>query len=61
MNIQRDKKIDNKVKVCFLSVSEIHDQSLKRVPHPADVDCFIPKPIELHRLVEIIKAVVNHN
>ena len=43
------RKIDDKVKICILTASEIYNESL-RVPPPQlldDVKCFIPKPIAI--------------
>jgi two-component system, OmpR family, response regulator ChvI len=54
------RKIDNKVKVCFLSASEIYDKKLQKVSPPSDVKCFISKPIQMNDLVRIVKAELNN-
>jgi len=43
------RKIDDKVKICFLTASEIYDEKLKALLQELDQDvkCFISKPIEL--------------
>jgi two-component system, OmpR family, response regulator ChvI len=48
------RKIDTKVKVCFLTASEIYNETL-RVPPPGlldGVNCFIPKPVDIDELVK---------
>jgi two-component system, OmpR family, response regulator ChvI len=54
------RKIDNKVKVCFLSASEIYDKKLQKVSPPSDVKCFISKPIQMNDLVRTVKAELNN-
>ena len=54
------RKIDNKVKVCFLSASEIYDKNLRKVSPPSDVKCFISKPIQMNDLVRIVKTELNN-
>lgn len=54
------RKIDNKVKVCFLSASEIYDKNLRKVSPPSDVKCFISKPIQMNDLVRTVKAELNN-
>jgi two-component system, OmpR family, response regulator ChvI len=53
------RKIDNKVKVCFLSASEIYDKNLRKVSPPSDVKCFISKPIQINDLIRMVKAELN--
>jgi len=51
------RKIDTKVKVCFLTASEIYNETL-RVPPPGlldGVNCFIPKPVDIDELVKKVK------
>ncbi|MDP9289523.1 MAG: response regulator [Thermoproteota archaeon] len=51
------RKLDNKVKVCFLTASEVYDESL-RTPPPEmlrHAKYFISKPIALDDLVKKIK------
>ena len=55
------RKIDDKIKVCFLTASEIYMESL-RVPPPQlldDVKCFMPKPLTIDDLVKKVKEELN--
>lgn len=55
------RKIDDKIKVCFLTASEIYMESL-RVPPPQlldDVKCFMPKPLTIDDLVRKVKEELN--
>ena len=54
------RKIDNKVKVCFITAFEINYQALRAV-FPAvttadDLGCFIRKPVDMDDLVKRINA-----
>jgi len=54
------RKIDNKVKVCFITAYEVNYQALRAV-FPAstttdDIGCFIRKPITLDDLIKHIEA-----
>lgn len=55
------RKIDDKVKICFLTASEIYDEKLKALLQELDQDvkCFISKPIELDDFVNRIKQEIN--
>ena len=51
------KKLDTKIKVFFLTASEIYDKTL-RVPPTGlldGVNCFIPKPVDIDELVRKVK------
>jgi DNA-binding response OmpR family regulator len=51
------RKIDNKVKVCFITAFEINYQALRAVfPTSDDLGCFIRKPVDMDDLVKRIKA-----
>ena len=55
------RKMDAKLKVCFLTASEIYIESLK-VPPPHlldDVKCYIPKPVAIDDLVKKVKEQLN--
>ena len=55
------RKIDAKIKVCFLTASEVYMESL-RVPPPQlldDVKCFMPKPLTIDDLVKKVKEELN--
>lgn len=47
-------KINTKVKVCFLTASEIYNETLRVPPHGLldGVNCFIPKPVDIDELVK---------
>jgi DNA-binding response OmpR family regulator len=55
------RKIDDKVKICFLTASEIYDEKLKALLQELDQDvkCFISKPIELDDFVNRIRQEIN--
>src|SRR6266568_5939603 len=55
------RKIDDKVKVCFLTASEIYYESLRAPPYQLlnDVKCFIPKPIAIDDFVKKVKEELN--
>jgi DNA-binding response OmpR family regulator len=54
------RKIDNKVKVCFITAFEMNYQALRAVFPAAtasdDIGCFIRKPVDMDELVKRIKA-----
>lgn len=55
------RKIDDKIKICILTASEIYNESL-RTPPPEllhDVKCFIPKPIAIDEFVKQVKEELN--
>ena len=55
------RKIDDKIKISILTVSEIYNESL-RAPPPRlldDVKCFIPKPLTIDDLVKEVKEQLN--
>ena len=53
------KKIDNKVKVCFLTASEMYySKSRKEKYSLIDKDLFIQKPIENEDLVKVIGKIL---
>jgi DNA-binding response OmpR family regulator len=47
------RKIDDKVKICFLTASEINYEELKKAVFPSvkDAKCFIRKPVENEALL----------
>ena len=47
------RKIDDKVKICFLTASEINYEELKKAVFPSqkDVKCLIRKPVENEALL----------
>jgi len=54
------RRIDNKVKVCFITAFEINYQALRAVFPAAtttdDIGCFIRKPVDIDDLVKRINA-----
>ena len=40
-------KIDDKVKVCFITAYEVYYQALREVFPTLNIECFIRKPIEI--------------
>jgi DNA-binding response OmpR family regulator len=50
------RKIDDKVKICFLTASEMYDEKFKTLFQELDRDgkCFISKPVELDDFVNRI-------
>jgi response regulator RpfG family c-di-GMP phosphodiesterase len=51
------RKIDKQAKACFLTASEVYDESLRIPPVQIldDVKCFIAKPITTEDLVTKVK------
>ncbi|MGA9154713.1 MAG: response regulator [Candidatus Nitrosopolaris sp.] len=52
------RKIDKQAKACFLTASDIYDESLRIPPAQIldDVKCFIAKPITIEDLVTKVKT-----
>lgn len=46
------KKLDSKVKVCFISAYDPYSDELKEEFLSLKIECFIPKPIQIKELVE---------
>jgi CheY-like chemotaxis protein len=48
------RKIDDKIKVCFMTGSEIYKEHLREPPSQLldDIKCFIPKPVDIDALVK---------
>src|ERR671919_2967790 len=42
------EKIDNKVKVCFISAFDVEDKALRNQFPSLQVKCFLPKPIAIN-------------
>jgi two-component SAPR family response regulator len=56
---QEMEKIDNKVKVCFITAFEVYYEALREVFPNLEIGCFIRKPIEIDELVKRIKKELN--
>jgi FixJ family two-component response regulator len=52
-------KIDNRVKVCFLTAGDINYRSLKETFPTLDENQFIRKPIENIELIKQIHKIIN--
>ncbi|HEX2231653.1 MAG TPA: response regulator [Nitrososphaeraceae archaeon] len=53
------KKIDNKVKVCFLTAGEMDYEQFRKELFPAlDNNCYIQKPIENEVLIERLNRIL---
>lgn len=49
------RKIDNKVRVCFITAFEIYYDEFKRMFPKIHVSCFIQKPLSINQLSKAIK------
>lgn len=58
---QEIKKIDSKVKICFLTASEMYYEQFRKEEAPCAIDkeLFLRKPIANEELIEIIHAIFN--
>jgi two-component system, OmpR family, response regulator ChvI len=54
---QKIKDVDNKANVCFITAFNQYQEFKDKFPG-SDVDCFIKKPIEIQKLVKIVKSKV---
>jgi DNA-binding response OmpR family regulator len=52
------KKIDDKVKVCFLTASEMYYDAYEDIFNTLDVKCFIQKPIENKELIDRLNKIM---
>ena len=52
---EKIRKIDSKVKACFITAHEVYYESLREIFPTMDLDCYV-KPIEIEDLVNHIKA-----
>ena len=54
------RKIDNKVKVCFIAAYEVNYQAMRAVfpvtDTADDIGCFIRKPVDIGSLIKHIEA-----
>jgi CheY-like chemotaxis protein len=56
----RIKKIDNKVKVCFITAfEEYYDEFKKQFPYLEETECFIRKPVRVEDLIRKVKSQLN--
>ncbi|HEY9387418.1 MAG TPA: response regulator [Nitrososphaeraceae archaeon] len=50
------KKIDNKVKVCFMSATYVNYQAAREAFPSLEMECIIQKPVEIKDLIRRINA-----
>jgi two-component system, OmpR family, response regulator ChvI len=53
---EKMKRVDSKVKVCFISAFDIDSAELRDVVPSRGVECFIPKPILVKDLIKRIET-----
>jgi DNA-binding response OmpR family regulator len=57
---QEMKKIDNKIKICFLTASELYHEHFRKDQFCAiDKDLFLRKPIENEDLIKKVNAIIS--
>ncbi|HZA06299.1 MAG TPA: response regulator [Nitrososphaeraceae archaeon] len=56
---ERVKKIDDKVKACFITAYNVYSESLREIFPGFEVDCFMKKPIENEDLLrKVMNAII---
>jgi DNA-binding response OmpR family regulator len=55
------KKIDDKVKICFLTAGEMYHGAYADIFNELDTNCFIRKPMENQKLLKRINEIINFN
>jgi CheY-like chemotaxis protein len=50
------EKIDNKVKVCFISAYDVEDKALRKQFPSLEVKCFLPKPVSIKVLMRKLET-----
>jgi CheY-like chemotaxis protein len=54
------RKLDDRVKVCFLTAGEMYDEEIRKENFPElDTNCFIRKPIANQDLIQRLKDILN--
>ena len=53
---EKVKKIDNKVKACFITAYDVHSEALREIYPDFEIDCFMKKPIENQ---DLLRKVMN--
>ena len=53
------KKVDHKVKVCFLTASKFNNKAFKEVLSDLEKNQFIQKPIQNEELINIINKIIS--
>jgi two-component system, OmpR family, response regulator ChvI len=53
------RKLDNKVKICFITASEMYYEEVRKQLFPElDVNCFIRKPVANEDLIQQLKGIL---
>jgi CheY-like chemotaxis protein len=50
------EKMDNRVKVCFISAYDVEDKALRKQFPSLQVKCFLPKPIAINVLIKKLET-----
>ena len=50
------KKIDDNVKVCFITAAYVNYEAVREMFPFLDLECFIQKPVEIADLIARVKA-----
>lgn len=53
---EKVKKIDSKVKACFITAYDVHSEALREIYPDFEIDCFMKKPIENE---DLLRKVMN--
>jgi CheY-like chemotaxis protein len=53
---EKVKKIDNKVKACFITAYDVHSEALREIYPDFEIDCFMKKPVENQ---DLLRKVMN--
>ena len=59
---EKMRKVDDTVKICFITASYVYDEQIRKEAFPelSDVkDCFITKPIKNEDLIEQVNKIIN--
>ena len=55
-NYDKIEKIDNKVKVCFISACDVEHKVLSKQFPSLEVKCFLPKPVSIKVLLRKLET-----
>ena len=58
---EKIKKVDDKVKACFITAHEVYYESLRELFPCFEVDCFMRKPIENEDLLRKVLSILIHS
>jgi CheY-like chemotaxis protein len=53
---EKIEKIDNKIKLCFISAYDVEDKALRKQFPSLQVKCFLPKPIAVSDLIKRLET-----